>query len=218
MIAFLMENDRLITLRRPPVVHVETQPWVPDRVDSEVVDSCWAEILDHNPKAFDGRVLHVIGVHRNGAGGVSIHVAECAYRYYAVQTTGLDCGVRTLGAKAITRSGDRILMGLRSDWVMYYPKLWEFVPGGSVVPGQTPTETIIEEMHEETGLNVSRPPVPVAVAYDSEAYSWEVIHLIELDEKATPVGSREYDELRWSTRSSLPEDLTPIARRMTSLI
>ncbi len=213
-----MENDRIITLRRPPVVHVETQPWVPERVDSKAVESCWAEILDHNPKAFDGRVLHVIGVHRNGAGGVSIHVAECAYRYYAVQTTGLDCGVRTLGSKAITRAGDRILMGLRSDWVMYYPKLWEFVPGGSVVPGQTPTETIIEEMHEETGLKVSRPPVPVAVAYDSDAFSWEVIHLIELDEKATPIGSMEYDEIKWSTRTSLPDELTPIAKRMTSLI
>ena len=149
---------------------------------------------------------------------MSIHVAECAYRYYAVQTEGLDCGVRTLGAKAITRAGDRILMGLRSDWVMYYPNLWEFVPGGSVIPGQSPTETIIEEMHEETGLKVSRPPVPVAVAYDSEAYSWEVIHLIELDEKATPIGSREYGELKWSTRTSLPDQLTPIARRMTSLI
>ena len=213
-----MENDRFITLRRPPVVHVETQPWVPDRVDLSQVDACWDGILRSNPKAFDGRVLHVIGVHRNGAGGVSIHVAECAYRYYAVQTSGLDCGVRTLGAKAITRSGERILMGLRSDWVMYYPNLWEFVPGGSVVPGQTPTETIIEEMYEETGLGISTPPVPVAVAYDSQAFSWEVIHLIELDDKATPVGSREYDELRWCTSDSLPETLTPIARRMTNLI
>lgn len=198
-------------------MNVETQPWVPDRVDSDEVDSRWDRILQTNSNAFDGRVLHVIGVHRNGAGGVIIHVAECAYRYYAVQTTGLDCGIRTLGSKAITRSADRILMGLRSDWLMYYPRLWEFVPGGSVVPGQTPTETIIEEMYEETGLRVPKPPVPVAVAYDSKAYSWEVIHLIDLDEKAMPVGSREYDELRWCTRDSLPDDLTLIAKRMTSL-
>lgn len=213
-----MKNDRFITLRRPPVVNVEAQPWVPDCVDLDEVDARWNLILEGNPKAFDGRVLHVIGVHRNGAGGVSIHVAECAYRYYAVQASGLDCGVRTLGSKAITRSGDRMLMGLRSDWVMYYPSLWEFVPGGSVVPGQTPTETIIEEMYEETGLAISTPPVPVAVAYDSQAYSWEVIHLIELDENATPIGSREYDELRWSTADALPEGLTPIAKRMRSLI
>lgn len=200
------------------MIHVEPQPWVPDKVDADQVDSCWKEILENKPNAFDGRVLHVIGVHRNGAGGVSIHVAECAYRYYAVQVRGLDCGVRTLGAKAITRSGDRILMGLRSDLVMYYPRQWEFVPGGSVIPGQSPGETILEELHEETGCRAVRPPIPVAIAYDSLAYSWEIIHLLELGEKSVPIGSREYDELKWSTHESMPDGMTPIAQRMTALI
>ena len=194
------------------------EPWVPECVDLDEVDSVWQSIVQENPRAFDGEILHVLGVHRNGTGGVVIHVAPCAYRFYAVQARGLDCGVRTLGAKAITRSGDRILLGLRADWVMYYPGEWEFVPGGSVQPQDSPAETILEELKEETGCRAIRSPVPLAVAYDPAAYAWEVIHVIELDPDATPVGSLEYDELRWFEGGSLPEQLTPIAQRMTALV
>ena len=213
-----MEPDRLIQLRRPPVVSVAAEPWVPEGIDPVQVESCWQSIMDANPKAFDGRVLHVLGVHRNGTGGVSLHVAECAYRYYAVQVSGLDCGVRALGAKAITRSGDRMLLGLRADWVMYYPGQWEFVPGGSVQPGQEPVETILEELQEETHCQVEHPPIPVAIAYDPHAFAWEIIHHIQLPPTASPVGSMEYDQLRWCEPDTLPEPMTPIAQRMATLV
>ena len=194
------------------------EPWVPESVDLDEVDFIWQAIARDNPRAFDGEILHVLGVHRNGAGGVVIHVAPCAYRFYAVQARGLDCGVRTLGAKAITRCGDRILMGLRAEWVMYYPREWEFVPGGSVQPDDSPAKTILEELSEETGCRAVRPPVPLAVAYDPAAFAWEVIHAIELDPASTPVGSMEYDELRWFQAGEQPDSLTPIAQRMTALV
>ena len=194
------------------------EPWVPESVDLDEVDSIWESIVRDNPRAFDGQVLQVLGVHRNGAGGVVIHVAPCAYRFYAVQARGLDCGVRTLGAKAITRCGDRILMGLRSDWVMYYPSQWEFVPGGSVQPDDSPAKTILEELSEETGCRAARAPVPLAVAYDPSAYAWEVIHAIELDPSSTPVGSMEYDKLQWFEGGELPGSMTPIAQRMIALV
>ena len=213
-----MDMERLIPIRRPPVLSTVAEPWVPEDCDRHEVESQWAAIVERNPRAFDGQVLHVLGVHRNGAGGVSIHVAPCAYRYYAVQSLGLDCGVRVLGAKAITMAGNRILLGLRADWLMYYAGLWEFVPGGSVQPGQEPAETILEELREETNCLASGPPIPVAVAYDPFAYSWEVVHRIELKPSSTPVGSTEYDALKWCERDSMPGQMTPIAQRMTSLM
>ena len=112
----------------------------------------------------------------------------------------------------------QMLLGLRADWVMYYPRQWEFVPGGSVQPGQNPSETILEELQEETFCEAGRPPLPIAVAYDPQAYSWEVVHLIDLKPDATPIGSSEYDDLKWCKLDSLPEPLTPIAQRMTSLV
>ena len=212
-----MEVERLIPIRRPPVVVSTGAPWVPQGIDLDDVDHRWSQIMERNPRAFDGEVLHVVGVHRNGAGGVSIHVAPCAYRFYAVQTTGLDCGVRALGAKALTVVDGRILMGLRSDWVMYYPGQWEFVPGGSVQPGQEPLEPILEELQEEVFCNAPSPPIPIAVACDPHAYSWEVIHLIRLTPEEMPIGSSEYDALRWCELDALPEPLTPIAQQMKAL-
>jgi 8-oxo-dGTP pyrophosphatase MutT (NUDIX family) len=213
-----MASDRLILLRRGPVITMATEPWVPEGIDTAVVEAQWRSISESNSRCFDGRMLHVTGVHRNGHGGVTIHVADCAYRYYAVQTRGIDCGVRTLGAKAITRQGTRILLGKRAPWVMYYPGLWEFVPGGSVLPGQSPQETILEELQEETGCTAARPPIPIAVAYDPMAFSWEVIHDIELKPTSTPVGSMEYDALQWFDGGTLPDGLTPIAARMAALM
>ncbi|MCH2132140.1 MAG: NUDIX domain-containing protein [Phycisphaerales bacterium] len=209
--------QRLVPVRTAPVVITEEDPWTPSGVDPKVIDAAWQAICEANPRAFDGQVLHVLDVQGTDEGTVTIRVAPCAYRYYAVQVNGLDCGARTLGAKALVYSEDRLLLGQRADWVMYYPGQWEFVPGGSVQPGQSPEETILEELQEETGCHAVESPESLAVTYDPQAYSWEVIHRIRLKANATPVGSLEYDQLNWFRSTDLPAGLSPIAQRMTAL-
>ena len=71
-----MHESRTILLRRPPVCAVVDEPFVPD-VDVDEVNRRWAMLQNERPAFFDGRILHVLGVHRNGCGGATINLVEC---------------------------------------------------------------------------------------------------------------------------------------------
>ncbi len=207
---------RLIHLRRPPVLQVQDEPFVPQGNVLDKVDQCWAELCDSNPAYFDGRMYHVLGVHRNGHGGAVIHVIECAYRFYAVQRQGLDLGVRGLGVKGFTLRDQKALLGKRSATVGVYRNKWEFAPGGVVEPHQQPTETIITELKEETNLVIQSEPTPIAMICDSVAQTWEIIYTIN-DPQGEAKPTPEYTELIWCERDHLPNDLSPIATSMIPL-
>ena len=228
-------DARTIQLRRPPVlVRVEGR-FVPPGVELAEVDRRWDALCAANPRYFDGSMLQVLGVSRNGHGGVQIHVQECSYRFYAVQKTGFDCGVRPIGVKAVTIAGGRALMGRRSAEVAFYPRLWEFVPGGGLEPGVDPAEQIARELREEAQLAPCAPAVAVALLFDPHAFTWEIVHRLEIADGALPSAGREggweYDEFRMvgldgrGTESTprdvadamidaVPEPLAPVAQQM----
>lgn len=76
---------------------MSTTPSLADEIERR-----WNSLRAKNPNYFDGRLYHVLGVHRNGHGGATLHVMECAYRYHAVQTPDFDLGQRALGVKGVT--------------------------------------------------------------------------------------------------------------------
>jgi len=196
--------------------------FVPSSVSLAEVDARWAALCAANPRYFDGAMLQVLGVSRNGHGGVQIHVQECSYRFYAVQQAtaagpGLDCGIRPLGVKAVVTDGARVLVGRRSHGVAYYPGAWEFVPGGSVEPGATPAEEIVRELAEEAGLAAPSLAVSVALLFDPHAFTWEIVHRIAVAPDAQLVHGWEYDELRMVALDELPEPLAPVARQMLGI-
>ena len=218
-----MGHARIIRLRRPPVVVQTEGRFVPPNVDLAEVDRRWAALCAANPKYFDGSLLQVLGTSRNGHGGVQIHVQECSYRFYAVQRAdgdwqGLDCGVRPLGVKALTRRGEALLMGRRSRRVAFYPGLWEFVPGGGLEPGVEPAVQVLRELSEEAGMTAVSPPIAVALLYDPVAWTWEIVHRIDLAESAQAELGWEYDEFRFAERNALPEPLAPVATQMLALL
>ncbi|MHC5002834.1 MAG: NUDIX hydrolase, partial [Planctomycetota bacterium] len=167
--------QRCLPLRRPPVLSVAEGPFVPSGADLDDVQRRWDALRDENPAYFDGRLYHVLGVHRNGHGGAVLHVVDCAYRLHAVQDETLDLGVRSLGVKGIVRRGRRALLGRRSGQVAAYRGCWEFAPGGVVEPGHPPAETIRAELAEETGLVAEREPTAIALLYDPGPRSWEIV-------------------------------------------
>jgi 8-oxo-dGTP pyrophosphatase MutT (NUDIX family) len=198
------------------------EPFVPEGPPGALdeVQWRWAALRRRNPAYFDGRLLHVLGVHRNGYGGAVLHVADCAYRFHAVQDAQFDLGVRPLGVKGFTMRGGRALVGKRSPRVAGYPGQWEFAPGGVVEPGRTPEQTVVAELMEETGLTPRREPTPIALLYDPVLRCWENVFRIEPADDAADVSplTDEYDELLWRAADDLPEPLTPTARQMTALL
>jgi len=200
------------------VLQVHDGPFVPEGHPLAEIDRRWRRLCEANSAYFDGRIYHVLGVHRNGYGGASIHVADCAYRFHAVQRDGFDLGVRPLGTKAFTFRDDCVLIGRRSRNVAHYPGLWEFAPGGVVNAGDRPGETILAELKEETGLRAGGEPVAIGVVYDPEVLCWEVV--FRLDAAAGPLApaTPEYDALEWRPPSDLPADLSPVSRQMLPLL
>ena len=101
MLARAPGPDRLIPLRRPPLLSVIEGRFVPEGLSLDAVDSGWESLRTRVPHAHDGAILHVLGTSRNGHGGVSVHCIQSSYRFHAVAREGLDTGVRPLGVKAI---------------------------------------------------------------------------------------------------------------------
>ena len=191
--------------------------WTPDPHLRERADAIWPTLQASNPHLFDGRLIQVAGVHRNGAGGATIQGFPCDYRWYAVQMMGerLDTSCRPLGVKGITYCGDRVLFARRASWTMCFPDAWELAPSGGVEPGDSPECAIATEFAEEVGGQLAGPARAQAILYDDTAQTWEVI--LRLDVMTTDISppTNEYSEFKWCLPSEFPRELTPIARRIT---
>ena len=212
--------SRCIRLRRPATLSVMDEPHVPDAPAEKLaeVDWRWDALRRANPHFYDGRLYHVLGVHRNGYGGAVVHVADCAYRFYAVQNEDFDLGVRPLGTKGLIERDGRYLLGKRSISVGAYQGQWEFAPAGVVEPGSTPVQTILAKLTEETGLTAAQEPTPIAILYDGVLRCWEIIFRIELGDREGEPTTDEYDELCWCFTDALPVPLTPVARQVVGLL
>ncbi|MDG2291831.1 MAG: NUDIX domain-containing protein [Phycisphaerales bacterium] len=212
-----MDEPRTIMLRRPPICVAVDDPFVPD-VDLQDVAHRWQRLQERNPAVFDGRLMHVLGVHRNGHGGATISLVECAYRFYAVQNESFDCGIRPLGVKGITMHGDRILMGQRAAWVHQYPGLWECAPGGGVEPGADPVDVLLSELAEETGCTCTGQPVAIALLLDEVTRCWELVYRLQVEEETLSPGTDEYADLQWCRGDELPAPRSSITECMRRLL
>lgn len=213
----MASSPRTIKLRRPPVITQQEGPFVPPGAVMDDVDRRWEAICACKPGSFDGRLSHVLGVHRNGHGGASIHTMDCAYRFYAVQNATLDLGVRHLGVKAMTFHQGRVLLGRRSGDVMAYPLMWEFAPGGVLEPGRNPVEALFDELHEETGISTSAGPTPKAIVFDPVVRCWEIVYRLDVGEARLQPRTNEYSDLAWFDPRQLPEPLSPATIQIAAL-
>ena len=177
------------------------------------VDEKWDSLCKQNPSYFDGEIVHVLHVQRNGCGGATIQAARTSYRFHAVG--GL--GIAPLGVKGVCMQGDKYLCGLRGTQVGTYPRLWEFAPSGMVEPEQTPENIIESELEEETGLMLTSPPIAIAIFLDEEAHTWELVYQLSVTGTCQADGS-EYESLDWFDFKAMPTPMSPPAIQMKSLL
>ena len=76
-------------------------------------------------------------------------------------------------ACALVDADNRVLIAQRPEGKAL-AGLWEF-PGGKVEPGERPEQTLIRELHEEIGIDVSEPCLaPLTFA----SYAYDTFHLL----------------------------------------
>ncbi|MDG4821119.1 NUDIX domain-containing protein [Asanoa sp. WMMD1127] len=59
---------------------------------------------------------------------------------------------RRIGAYGLCRDGDRVLLARASD-KSYFPGVWQ-IPGGGLEHGEAPSDALVREFREETGLEI----------------------------------------------------------------
>ena len=208
---------RLIRLRRPPRIVIDDSAFVPD-VPLDAVNAAWDGIVASNPRFTDGSCLHVVGVHRDGHGGATVHAVRSSYRMGAVRRCGIETGFRGLGTKAIAHVGGRVLLGLRAPQVNAYPGLWEFAPGGGVEIGEAPDVGIVRELMEECGVAAAAPARAVALLFDPHVSAWEIVHELAMRAPPDAAPGWEYSELAMCDPRALPAGLSPCAEQMRAVL
>ncbi|MCH2161756.1 MAG: hypothetical protein MK085_07765 [Phycisphaerales bacterium] len=200
---------------------------MPEEVSLEDVDEAWAELCAANPRYHDGGVMHVLGVVRNGHGGVTMHLAESSYRFHAVRQAGIDTGIRPLGVKGIATHEGLALVGLRGAQTGSCPGRWEYVPGGGVeppLPGEAidSRAVVLKELDEESGWRAVGPVVAVAVFLDEQAGTWEIVHTLQVapgdaDVDGGAGAGWEYEELRLVQPGACPAPGSPASEVLDRL-
>ena len=113
-------------------------------------------------------------------------------------------------ACALVDADKRILIAQRPEGKAL-AGLWEF-PGGKVEPGERPEQTLIRELHEEIGIDVSEPCLaPLTFA----SYAYDTFHLLMplyVCRKWTGVPQTlEHPELKWVRPGKLADYPMPPA-------
>ncbi len=132
-------------------------------------------------------------------------------------STSLD-GIWARASKAITAAA--ILVDPQGQVLLvkhsYGPLNWE-VPGGAAEPDETPTETAVREVVEETGLRVSAERL-TGVYYEHQPAGREVLHFVFqcrlADETAIPQpSSGEITACRYWAPEVLPRPISDFTVR-----
>ena len=193
-----------------------TDAFVP-ACETHLIDDAWRELCQRNPKLSDGPVFHVVGVHRDGHGGATIHVARTTYRMNAVRLAGIKSGFVGLGTRAVAHCNGKCLVGLRAANCASYPNQWEFAPAGSVEPDEDAAVGIERELLEECGVQAKSRAIAHALFLDPVVATWEIAHELAMTQPPDAPPNCEYQKLEIVAVADMPEPMSACTRQMLEI-
>jgi 8-oxo-dGTP diphosphatase len=125
----------------------------------------------------------------------------------------------SLTALCVVRTADgRWLAGHRADWVSTWAGRWALGAGGAVDMGESPTETLSRELHEEWRLEPERLSVEALVGLPDGIAM--LVGLATVADGAEPTPDEEHDSWAWwpAEIERWPADADPRLRRMALLL
>ena len=127
-----------------------------------------------------------------------------------------------IGAKVfLINSSGQILALRRSETDDIRPLTWD-IPGGGVEQDESPINTVIREVKEEVGLDISNPTIFYINSINTEGYRIRLLFYAKCDPEQITL-SFEHDQYKWVsidefTKLELPDYQIEAANKLSKYI
>jgi 8-oxo-dGTP diphosphatase len=185
----------------------------PDEIQ-RLADAAVDGLRERGSPSHDGLATRLAGWRKN-AGRLVLELQPSRWALRLVE--GNACN--SLTALCVVRSEDgRWLAGHRADWVSTWAGRWALGAGGAVDVGESPTDTLSRELHEEWRLEPARLSVEALVGLpDGMAM---LVGLATVADASDPVPDHEHDQWAWwpADVEHWPAEADPRLRLMARLL
>jgi 8-oxo-dGTP diphosphatase len=203
-------------------------PWRADQVEARWLDDAYQPpeeiqrkadaavdgLRERGSPAHDGLATRLAGWREDG-GRLVLELQPSRWALRLVEDDA--CG--SLTALCVVRAEDgRWLAGRRADWVSSWAGRWALGAGGAVDVGESPTETLCRELHEEWRLQPERLTVEALVELPDGLAM--LVGLATVPDGCDPVPDDEHDEWAWwpADVERWPAEADPRLRLMARLL
>jgi 8-oxo-dGTP diphosphatase len=170
--------------------------WLPEAYEppaevQRMADAAVDDLRDRGSPTHDGLATRLAGWREDG-GRLVLELQPSRWALRLVKGNACD----SLTALCVVRTADgRWLAGRRAGWVSTWAGRWALGAGGAVDVGESPTETLSRELHEEWQLEPERLSVELLVELPDGIAM--LVGLATVGDRSEPVPDEEHDTWAW---------------------
>jgi 8-oxo-dGTP diphosphatase len=190
------------------------EPYEPPDEIERMADAAVHDLRQRGSPSHDGLATRLVGWSED-ADRLVLELQPSRWALRLVEGNACD----SLTALCVVRAEDgRWLAGHRADWVSSWAGRWALGAGGAVDLGESPTDTLSRELHEEWKLEPDRLSVEALVGLPDGMVM--LVGLATVADACAPVPDHEHDEWAWwpADVDSWPAEADPRLRLMARLL